>query len=209
MAVQSDWMAANPAASVGRPHVKQSPTLPFSETEMASILKQATDPRWHALIQVLRWSGLRIGDAMKLTEDKFQKSRLLLRTAKTGASVFVPLPEFVMQELATLPRYGGYLFWKRAGESSVDTAAGNARRALRKIFQRAGIKDGHPHRFRDSFSVGLLEKGVPTEVVAALLGHTDVRITQKHYAPWVRSRQENLEKAVAAAWPTDRSRSNA
>ena len=65
------------------------------------------------------------------------------------------------------------------------------------------IKGGHPHRYRDTFSVGLLQKGVPIEIVATLLGHADVRITQKHHAPWIRSGQEHLEKAVAATWPTD------
>ena len=141
---------------------------------------------------------------MKLTEDELHTNKLLLRTAKTGADVFVLLPDFVIQELAALPKYGGHFFWRReSGESRVDTATGNARRALRQIFKPAEIKGGHPHRYRDTFSVGLLQKGVPIEIVATLLGHADVRITQKHHAPWIRSRQEHLEKAVAATWPTD------
>ena len=73
----------------------------------------------------------------------------------------------------------------RGSESRVDTAAGNARRALREIFESAGVKHAHPHRFRDTFSVGLLENGVSIETLAMLLGHADIRITQKHYAPWV------------------------
>jgi hypothetical protein len=32
-----------------------------------------------------------------------------------------------------------------------------------------------------------------------LLGHQSVRITEKHYAPWVRSRQEQLEADLANA----------
>jgi len=54
----------------------------------------------------------------------------------------------------------------------------------------AGVPDGHAHRFRDTFSVGLLLAGVPIERVSILLGHQGVRITEKHYAPWVRERQE-------------------
>ena len=37
------------------------------------------------------------------------------------------------------------------------------------------------------------------ENVAALLGNT-VKIAEKHYAPWVKSRQIELEKGVKLAW---------
>lgn len=196
----AEWISSNPAASVSRPALRTPPTLPLSDKEIAKALEHAHDPRWRALILVLRWSGLRIGDAMKLSIDKLNGGKIFLRTAKTGTPVYVPLPDFVVNELNNLPRYGGYFFWNRAGESHCETAAGNARRALRRIFAAAGIKNAHPHRLRDSFAVGLLEKGVPIENVAMLLGHTDVRTTQTHYSPWVASRQQNLEKAVAATW---------
>lgn len=35
------------------------------------------------------------------------------------------------------------------------------------------------------FAVGLLEKGVSLETVSILLGHQSLKITQKHYSPWV------------------------
>jgi integrase len=44
--------------------------------------------------------------------------------------------------------------------------------------------------YRRTFSVELLLAGVPIERVSILLGHQSVRITEKHYAPWVRARQE-------------------
>ena len=59
------------------------------------------------------------------------------------------------------------------------------------------------HRFRDTFAVGLLLAGVPIERVSILLRHQSVRITEKHYNPWVRSRQEQLEADVARTWEHD------
>ncbi len=56
--------------------------------------------------------------------------------------------------------------------------------------------------FRDTFSVELLLAGVPIERVSILLGHQSVRITEKHYAPWVRARQEQLEADVRRTWQT-------
>jgi hypothetical protein len=58
-------------------------------------------------------------------------------------------------------------------------------------------------RRRDTFAVELLLAGVPIERVSVLLGHQSVRITEKHYAPWVRSRQEQLEADLARAWSRD------
>jgi hypothetical protein len=45
--------------------------------------------------------------------------------------------------------------------------------------------------------------GVPIERVSILLGHQSVRVTERHYNPWVRSRQEQLEADVASAWKRD------
>ena len=56
--------------------------------------------------------------------------------------------------------------------------------------------------FRDTFSVELLLAGVPIERFSILLGHQSVRITEKHYAPWVRARQEQLEADVRRTWQT-------
>lgn len=36
-----------------------------------------------------------------------------------------------------------------------------------------------------------------------LLGHQSISITEKHYSPWTRSRQEQIEADLAAAWKLD------
>ncbi len=73
-------------------------------------------------------------------------------------------------------------------------------RSLRVVFKLASVPGGHAHRFRDTFAVELLLSGVPLEDVSILLGHSSVRITERHYAPWVKARQVTLEERVRAAW---------
>jgi integrase len=67
----------------------------------------------------------------------------------------------------------------------------------------AGVPDAHAHRLRDTFATELLLRGVPLERVGALLGHRSVNVTEKHYAPWVSARQEQLEGDVRRTWETD------
>lgn len=62
-------------------------------------------------------------------------------------------------------------------------------RVFQKVFATAKstITGGHPHRFRDMFSVSLLLKGASIEIVFKLLGHSSIRMTERHYSPWVKA----------------------
>ena len=62
------------------------------------------------------------------------------------------------------------------------------------------MKDAHSHRFRDTFATELLLAGVPLEEVSILLGHSNIRITARHYSPWIRARQVRLEALVKKSW---------
>ncbi len=80
------------------------------------------------------------------------------------------------------------------------SAVGDWQRTLGRLFKLTGILRGHAHRFRDTFAVELLLAGVPLERVSILLGHQSTRVTEKHYSPWVRDRQEQLEADVRRTW---------
>ena len=56
------------------------------------------------------------------------------------------------------------------------------------------------HRLRDTFAVDLLEKGVPLEEVSKLLGHESIKTTERHYAKWVKGRQDRLDRLVVGTW---------
>jgi integrase/recombinase XerD len=123
----------------------------------------------------------------------------LLYTAKTGTPVHIPPPEFVVEGLemarGTNPQF---YFW--SGEGKQKSCVGDWQRSLKKLFRLAGVPDGHAHRFRHTFASSLLLAGVPLDRVATLLGHTNSKITEKHYAPWIRARQEQLEADVRKVW---------
>jgi integrase len=95
----------------------------------------------------------------------------------------------------------GLLFLDRQGKPK--TAVADWQRSFRRLFQLADLRnpDGtakrcHPHMLSDTFAVELLLAGRPIEEVSMLLGHTSIRTTEKHYAPWVAARQQKLAEGV-------------
>jgi integrase len=145
---------------------------------------------------------MRIGDAVSLSIHRIEGNRLFLYTAKTGTPVNTVLPDFVMKALEATPKVtDGHFFWN--GTDRLETIVGSWRKRLTKLFTIGKVTKGHAHRFRDKFAVELLLSGVPIERVSVLLGHQSVRITERHYAPWVRARQEQLEQDLKRVWEQD------
>ncbi len=207
---ESGWTEGNPAKKLRNPKVTNPPTMPFSSEEMVRILAacekypdtQGSAKRIRALVLLLRYSGMRIGDAATCAKARLDGDRLFLYTQKTNVPVNVKLPGFVTEALNSVPSVSEeHFFW--TGEGSKETVAGNWRRSLRALFKLAGICKGHPHRFRDTFAVELLMSNVPIERVSVLLGHSSIRVTEKHYSPWIRARQEQLEADLERSWARD------
>lgn len=208
----SKWISENPGTLVKAPKVTQRPTMPFSEDEMKKIIAGCDQypnchgnydpeygPRLKAFVLLLRYSGLRIGDALMLERKRLKRDRLFLYTQKTGTPVCVPLPPELVAVLNSCSnRNPEYFFW--SGESKLTTAAGNQRKYLNKLFKLAGVRGGKPHRFRDTFAVELLLADVPLERLSILLGHSSIKVTEKYYSPWVKSRQDQLEADVRKTW---------
>jgi integrase/recombinase XerD len=198
------WLKENPARNLKSPRVRDVPTEPFSQEEFRKIIlacnrytgKNASLLK--AFVLLLRYSGLRIRDAVKLERKQISDGKLFLYTAKTGTPVRIPLPPECLESLASLPSNGSYYFW--SGNGKPKGRVGNFQGMLRTLFKLAEVNDGHPHRFRHTFACELLLAGVPIETVAILLGHSSVRVTEKHYSPWIARRQEGLEDHVRKTW---------
>jgi integrase len=51
--------------------------------------------------------------------------------------------------------------------------------------------------------LGTKGSGSFNEQVSILLGHSNIKVTQQHYNPWVRDRQLQLEADLQRAWNRD------
>jgi integrase len=220
--VRAGWLATNPTQGLGKIAVENIPTDYFPREEFAKIMDATylyRENRWEqgdrngtrlrVVTLLMRWSGLRIRDAITLERSRLVGDSLLLYQAKTRTPVYVPLPPDVAEALRTVPPgarpNARYFFW--SGNGDPKSAVADWQRSYRRLFDLADLKkpDGtrkrcFPHMFRDTFAVEMMLAGVPLEQVSVLLGHKSVKITEKHYAPWVKARQKQLEQNVRKAW---------
>jgi integrase/recombinase XerD len=216
---ERQWVESNPATRIRLPKVSVRPTMPLTHEEMVKILtacdgQKHTAPiegrlnahRLKTLVLLMRYTGMRVSDAVTLTTDRLDGKRLFLYTQKTGVPVYTVLPDSVLAALEATPRVTDTrYFW--SGNGKRESVVCHWQMRLKTVFDSAQVSKGEgnaiSHRFRDTFAVELLLAGVPIERVSILLGHQSVRVTERHYNPWVRSRQEQLEADVASAWTRD------
>lgn len=202
------WVDRNPAMAVKASRVEPNPTLPFSDEEVERILQAARKlrsfgrygPRIEPMVLLLRYSGLRIQDAACLERARLNDDKLLLCQQKTGTPVYCPLPASVVEELRAVENDNLLRFGQPAAEQGQEVGP----------CVSEGLPDGgsanpgcHPHRFRDTFAVSLLLKGVSIEIVSKLVGHSSIKVTERHYAPWIKARQELLETEVRRIWTAE------
>jgi integrase/recombinase XerD len=217
---EAQWIARIPA--LPKIKIDEPPTMPLTAAEYTRLLDAVygtvADPaqraKVHALLQLMRWSGLAIRDALTLKrgEIQFDKAKELHRIVtarqKTGVPVSVPIPPEIATELLTVANGNPeYVFWSGKGDEESITKNW-AKYYIAPLFKAAKIpNDGHmmSHRLRDTFAVDLLEKGVPLEEVSKLLGHESIKTTERHYAKWVKGRQDRLDSLVTAAWKSGKS----
>jgi len=194
--------------------VAEPPTMPLTDEQYAKLLSVIPDEfeavkaeRVRGLIQLMRYSGLAVGDAVLLERKELHKSgeryRVTTSRQKTDTHVSVLLPPLVGAEVLAAMKLNKnplYAFWN-TGTGKPQSAVTNWQHDLRQVFRAAGMEDGHPHQLRDTFAVDLLQKGVPLEQVSKLLGHESIKTTEKYYAKWVKSRQDRLDTLLIATFP--------
>lgn len=207
--VDSGWMERNPASALKATKVSHRPTLPYSDEEVDRLLEAARTmhgfgrygPRIEPMILLLRYSGLRMQDAACLERKRLADDKLFLYQQKTGTPVYCPMPPEVVKRLAAVDNDNEQYFFYD-GSSQPESMVKSWDRVFKKVGEAADppVAHCHPHRFRDTFAVSLLLKGVSLDSVSKLLGHSSVKITERHYAPWVKARQDQLEAEVRRIW---------
>jgi integrase len=121
-AEDQEWIAHNPARKLKPPKVEYSEAVPFTHEQIKSVLDACRTfaaqshksghlnaIRMRSLILLLRYTRLRIGDAVGLSVNRLSGNRLFVTTAKSRTKIYVPLPDLVVRELGNASREHGIL----------------------------------------------------------------------------------------------------
>jgi site-specific recombinase XerD len=217
------WIDKSPMAGIDAIKLPQSATGYFTPEESERFFKTIdtwNDARWperervrlKALTELMRWSGLAIGDASTLKRDRLlDDDSIFLYRGKTGHPVRVLWPPSIAAALCNVPTGKdtgpAYFFW--SGNGLKKSTVADWQRVYRRVFKKAGMftdastgeaKRAHPHMFRDTFAIETLNSGAPIEQVSMLLGHKNIKTTQDSYLPWVKSRQVLLDATMRNSW---------
>jgi integrase len=212
------WLTENPTNVLRFPRATTTKTKEeikyLTSEQFADVLAECdafermTDynkQRIKTLILTMRWTGLRISDAVVLKADSIRGEVLRVRTKKASTPVQIPLhPDLAAALLRLQPYEGGYLFWNRRTDGSKEsTPKTNYGVQIAEVFRRATIEcDSHhvSHMLRNTFAVHLLEKGVPLETVSLMLGHQSVTTTERYYADFSQGYMDRAEAKVRKVW---------
>ena len=166
------------------------PTDPPTVEEIISVMHAAGEDnealRLRGLIVVLWRAGLRISEALALTESDLDVGRgaILVRHGKGGKRREVGMDRWAWEQLGpwlqlrtTLPV--GALFCVLRGPTAGHAwAPAGARSQLHHAAARAGVRRRFaPHQLRHAHAVEMSREGVPLLVIQRQLGHADLAIT--------------------------------
>lgn len=180
-ALKEGLIKKNPMGNIGAIKFKKEIKLPFSELEMEKIKFGCEDERERAIIYFLEATGCRVGEVCALKKDAIDfQSREVKVLGKGNKERIVYISELAASIVkAYLNKrtddYDG-LF---VGQNGNLTPSG-VRNILNGIEERSGVENVHPHRFRRTLATKLIDRGMPIQEVAFILGHSNINTTMTY-----------------------------
>ncbi len=169
--------------------------LPEEEPLLKEML---TGQREHLfdLVSIAIGTGLRKNEQLSLKVEQldFARNVIIATRTKAGKNREVPMNSEVRGTLLRLARHkrpGDYVFVSR----KTGTRYKDIKHSFQKACELAGIEGLVWHDLRATFGTRLGEAGFDAFTIAQLMGHSDVRTTQRY----VRATELNKRAAVEAA----------
>jgi integrase/recombinase XerD len=162
------------------------PVVPAAD-EVRRLFDHLPGIKNRAALMLCFGAGLRVSEAVSVKVSHIDSARRLLRVehgkgAKDRYTTLSPALLEVLRTYYRIVRPGGeFLFpsWRPDRHIS----SGVLQRACNEAWQLAGLpKRVTPHSLRHAFATCLLDSGVDTRVIQALLGHTRIDTTARYIA---------------------------
>ncbi len=166
-------------------HNVEAPKIRYLNVAESIRLINACEVNFRKLVRAALLTGCRYGELIKLTANDFDKSlkTLHIQNTKNGKSRVIPLTDegAALFKRLTLGKLGSKFILIRHDGKPWDTS-----HQIRRLKDACKIAKIEPaisfHILRHTYASFLASKGVSLQVIAELLGHSDTRITSRHYA---------------------------
>jgi site-specific recombinase XerD len=211
--LKNEWILRNWADEVQMPkNLKPAPREPYQPSEVARIIAACDTigrgayerSRARAIVMLLRYTALRIGDVATLERSRVRDGEIFVRTTKNGKPVRLPVHRDLQAALDILPLPRGadvpdcpYFFW--SGHGSRRAFVRDVTRTMATVYQASGVAGACSHRFRHTLATEVLEMGGTFEEAADILGDSEA-IIRKHYAKWSAGRQARISDLLKRLW---------
>lgn len=184
---QWKWKVTNPVSDIELPRVRNERVRYLDPEEHARLLKaleSEESPKWLKFCVIIAIdTGLRLNNLCELRWAEVNMfSRMLVITAekmKNEDYIGLPLTERVFQSLRDLQKVKcltGHVLHDD-GQPLYDR---KVQRAFRMALKEAEITNFHFHDLRHTFASYLRQRGVDLHTIGKLLGHKDLRMTQRY-----------------------------
>lgn len=183
----------NPCANLGPIKHMKKVRVPYSEVELEKLKEACQTVRDKTIIYFLLSTGCRISEICGLDRDDIDFMTLectVLGKGNKERTVFLDDITAMMLKryLAERKDNSPALF---IGKGSERMTPGGVRFRLKTIAERAGVQNVHPHRFRRTLATNLIDRGMPIQEVASILGHDNINTTMTY----VYIKKENVKNA--------------
>ncbi|MDQ0496779.1 tyrosine-type recombinase/integrase [Paenibacillus brasilensis] len=165
---------------------KKESKLPdvLSLNEVMRLLKAVKNPKHRAILYLTYTSGLRVSEVMRLRPEDCDRERKVLKVRqgkgrKDRQTLLSETAFAVVEQYIGAKQPENWLFpGQREGRHLTERSA---QKVFEKALAEAGIrKQVSIHSLRHSFATHLLENGIDLRYIQELLGHQNVRTTERY-----------------------------
>ena len=168
------------------PWVKNPETIPIvlSKAEVERLLAASEDLKQKALVSLAYSAGLRVGELirLKVTDILSERGQIRIRNGKGDKDRYTLLADRtlnILREYYRAERPKAWLFPGIMPGKPMSISA--AERSFQRVRDRVGINpNARMHSLRHSFATHLHEAGTDIRYIQELLGHADIRTTQRY-----------------------------
>jgi integrase len=154
----------------------------------AKLIKHASTPRAKALIALSAYTGLRLGEVLKLAPEDVKGGVIVARDTKNGTDRIIPILPELKPHLSQLPFDAG---WR------------NVYRGFERARERAGL-DIRYHDLRHMVASALARSGADLRVSMDLMGHKSIETHRRYVHTDLDAKRQALERALGHQNPIRR-----